>query len=81
MARPSGGKCPICGKAAQPLYRPFCTRRCADLDLARWLNGAYSAPVVELDEGDLDELERFVEGGDADADEPDESSGDRDQVF
>jgi hypothetical protein len=64
--------------ASQPRYRPFCSRHCADLDLARWLNGSYAVPVVELDESDLDELERFVEGGDADADDADELPGDRD---
>ena len=36
--------CPICDKAASPRYRPFCSRRCADIDLARWLNGSYAVP-------------------------------------
>lgn len=36
--------CPICQKAPTPAYRPFCSRRCADIDLARWLNGAYAVP-------------------------------------
>ncbi|KZY27585.1 MULTISPECIES: DNA gyrase inhibitor YacG [unclassified Sulfitobacter] len=39
--------CPICHKPAQKAYRPFCSRRCADLDLARWLNGAYSTPSTD----------------------------------
>ncbi|MFP4275454.1 MAG: DNA gyrase inhibitor YacG [Paracoccaceae bacterium] len=34
--------CPICKKPAAPRYRPFCSRRCADLDLARWLDGSYA---------------------------------------
>lgn len=38
------GKCPICGRPSVPDYRPFCSRRCADVDLARWLNGAYVIP-------------------------------------
>lgn len=38
-----------------PKYRPFCSRRCADLDLGRWMNGAYRVPLVETDE-DLDDL-------------------------
>jgi hypothetical protein len=29
-------------------YRPFCSRRCADVDLARWLNGSYAIPVEEV---------------------------------
>ncbi len=40
-------KCPICGRPAEPAYRPFCSRRCADVDLSRWLTGAYRAPAVE----------------------------------
>lgn len=43
-------KCPICGKPAQPEYRPFCSRRCADVDLQRWLTGRYAVPAQE-DEG------------------------------
>ena len=74
--RNAGGKCPICKAPGVQRYRPFCSKRCADLDLARWLNGNYAVPVVELDENDLDELERFVEGGEAPPDETDESSGD-----
>jgi uncharacterized protein len=41
------GKCPICGRPSAPDYRPFCSRRCADLDLARWLSGAYAIPHRE----------------------------------
>lgn len=36
--------CPRCGKPAEPRYRPFCSRRCADVDLARWLRGDYLVP-------------------------------------
>lgn len=39
--------CPICGKGAEQGWRPFCSRRCADLDLGRWLTGAYAIPVEE----------------------------------
>jgi endogenous inhibitor of DNA gyrase (YacG/DUF329 family) len=46
--------CPICGKPADPRARPFCSRRCADVDLHRWLSGAYAVPAVEADD-DLDE--------------------------
>lgn len=56
-----GGKCPICSAPGEKKYRPFCSRRCADLDLAKWLNGNYSVPVLEIDEGDLEELEAMVE--------------------
>jgi len=36
------GSCPNCGKETQHAYRPFCSRRCADVDLARWLGGGYA---------------------------------------
>lgn len=36
--------CPICGKPATPDYRPFCSRRCADVDLGRWLTESYRIP-------------------------------------
>ena len=45
-------KCPICGRPAEPDYRPFCSRRCADLDLQKWLSGAYAVPAVEEDQPD-----------------------------
>lgn len=40
-------KCPICGKPSLPLYRPFCSKRCADVDLNRWLSGVYTVPTDE----------------------------------
>jgi len=36
--------CPICQKTADEKYRPFCSRRCADVDLGRWLTGGYAVP-------------------------------------
>ena len=36
--------CPVCGKPAEPRFRPFCSRRCADVDLGRWLTGQYRIP-------------------------------------
>ncbi len=43
-------KCPICGKPALKEYRPFCSKRCADVDLQRWFTGSYAIPLSE-DEG------------------------------
>lgn len=43
--------CPICTRPAEPRYRPFCSRRCADTDLQRWLTGAYAIPA-ESEEDD-----------------------------
>ncbi len=42
-----GSKCPMCGKRATLEMRPFCSKRCADLDLGRWLNGDYRMPTDE----------------------------------
>ena len=43
--------CPICRKAEPAAdYTPFCSRRCADVDLGRWFGGVYAVPVVEDDE-------------------------------
>lgn len=39
--------CPICAEETQKDYRPFCSRRCADIDLAKWLNGAYATPSTD----------------------------------
>ncbi len=36
--------CPICKDETTAKYRPFCSRRCADIDLAKWFNGTYAAP-------------------------------------
>jgi endogenous inhibitor of DNA gyrase (YacG/DUF329 family) len=45
-------RCPICRQATVPGYRPFCSKRCADVDLARWLGGVY---VVAGGSDDADE--------------------------
>ncbi|MDB5476463.1 MAG: gyrase inhibitor YacG [Phenylobacterium sp.] len=47
----SEAKCPICGKPADAATKPFCSKRCADVDLQRWLSGRYAIPAVEADEG------------------------------
>jgi len=36
--------CPICLKETDPKYHPFCSKRCADIDLGRWLKGSYVIP-------------------------------------
>jgi endogenous inhibitor of DNA gyrase (YacG/DUF329 family) len=42
--------CPICGKPSLDQFRPFCSRRCGDIDLHRWLSGTYAIPVRETDD-------------------------------
>lgn len=44
--------CPMCNKDPVTKYRPFCSNRCADLDLGKWLTGAYVIPATETDEED-----------------------------
>ena len=46
MSKKTSG-CPICGKPSDPKLRPFCSRRCADVDLGRWLNEVYTVPGDE----------------------------------
>lgn len=60
--------CPICGKATDQDIRPFCSKRCADLDLARWFNGSYAVPSQEMDDiADLEEaLDKAQQDGHSD---------------
>ena len=54
-------KCPTCGEAPAPRHRPFCSQRCAQTDLGRWLSGQYAVPATEEpDSGDLEELESAI---------------------
>jgi endogenous inhibitor of DNA gyrase (YacG/DUF329 family) len=50
--------CPICGKPRVQRFRPFCSKRCADVDLNRWLSGSYAVPAEQDDERPDDEGER-----------------------
>jgi endogenous inhibitor of DNA gyrase (YacG/DUF329 family) len=46
-------KCPICKKPATPEHKPFCSKRCADIDLGRWLTESYALPAkAEIAEDD-----------------------------
>jgi endogenous inhibitor of DNA gyrase (YacG/DUF329 family) len=42
--------CPICGKPSKQEFHPFCSARCADVDLNRWLSGAYRIPAEPVEE-------------------------------
>lgn len=44
--------CPICKRPSTPDYRPFCSRRCADIDLGRWMTGAYAIPGEDAEDSD-----------------------------
>ena len=49
-------RCAICGKPAVAPHNPFCSARCADIDLGRWLNESYriatEEPPAESSEGE-----------------------------
>ena len=45
-------RCPICGKPVSERHRPFCSQRCATIDLARWITGAYRVPEKEGEEAE-----------------------------
>jgi endogenous inhibitor of DNA gyrase (YacG/DUF329 family) len=48
--QPKAKPCPTCGKPAVEKFRPFCSSRCRDVDLNRWLTGTYAIPAVDDDE-------------------------------
>ena len=49
--------CPLCQRPAEILYRPFCSPRCAQLDLGKWLTGDYAIPAYEaMDDNDVETL-------------------------
>ncbi len=59
-------RCPLCGKPAAAPHRPFCSRRCAELDLGRWLDGRYRIPTTEEGPGEArDEDAGATPDGDA----------------
>jgi len=50
-AKPGKAKaCPICGKPASEASRPFCSERCRQVDLNRWLSNSYAIPAKEDDD-------------------------------
>jgi endogenous inhibitor of DNA gyrase (YacG/DUF329 family) len=48
----SSACCPICGNARDEAFKPFCSKRCADIDLNRWLSGVYAVPVTDDEDED-----------------------------
>lgn len=52
-----GGRCPVCSAPTETAFRPFCSSRCADVDLSRWLRGAYAIPGrADVDEDGEDTI-------------------------
>jgi uncharacterized protein len=70
----SRGTCPICGGPSDIDYRPFCSRRCADVDLSRWLRGAYVFPGPAAESGDRGDKEDAA-ASDTGGETEDETSG------
>ncbi|MCF6443980.1 DNA gyrase inhibitor YacG [Nereida sp. MMG025] len=60
--------CPMCENEMDEKYRPFCSKRCADLDLAKWLNGSYAVPSQDPD--DFEDLSEALEKAQDKDDEP-----------
>ncbi|GEP00678.1 DNA gyrase inhibitor YacG [Methylobacterium haplocladii] len=50
--RKASAPCPICRKPAQEAFAPFCSQRCADVDLGRWLGERYVIPGPEAEPGE-----------------------------
>ena len=44
--------CAICGKPVDPAFKPFCSSRCGDIDLNRWLSGVYAIPAKDEEDED-----------------------------
>jgi len=61
-------KCPICNKPVHEQHRPFCSKRCADVDLGHWLKGSY---VIESQqEPDEEDIVKAIETGNFKGDLP-----------
>jgi len=57
--------CPLCHKATDEKFKPFCSKRCADVDLHRWFSGGYAIPSEEMpEEEELEQLLNILDGKD-----------------
>ena len=55
-------RCPICHKIyTDNQYAPFCSKRCADVDLGRWFSESYSVPSEDLDDTEIAQLQEALE--------------------
>ena len=66
--------CPTCGASAIHETRPFCSRRCADIDLGRWFQGAYAIPAVDAADDSIIDAE-LAASGKLPVPDPDEGHG------
>ena len=58
-------RCPVCGKPRAAQFKSFCSKRCAEVDLSRWLKGGYAIPGRQTDEGEGAPAPDAPEGPDA----------------
>ena len=58
-------KCAICSRPVQERYKPFCSQRCANIDLGRWLNEAYRIPAKLEVDNDEDVPDQAPKGQDS----------------
>lgn len=58
--------CPICKRPVDAKTKPFCSKRCADIDLGRWMTGSYAIPSADPEDADalIDALEARTDEGD-----------------
>lgn len=56
----NNNECPICNKAMVDKYKPFCSKRCADIDLGRWFKESYviAGEKTSLGSSDEDEFDQ-----------------------
>ncbi len=80
VPRVKGRRCPICEKPALQKFRPFCSARCADVDLGAWLGERYRVPANEPPDADeIEELAQALgEGEDEDGGEGGDDDNDGD---
>ena len=64
-----GPRCAVCGKPRHEKYKPFCSKRCAEIDLGRWLKGSYAIPARDEDEGEGATIPEGTPGQGPDADD------------
>lgn len=55
--------CPICGKPADPAFKPFCSRGCKDRDLLQWLGEGYRLPGTGIDPEDIEGAQSGLDSG------------------
>jgi uncharacterized protein len=53
--QPQPPRCVACGRLQDARFRPFCSKRCADIDLGRWLKGTYVIASDEPPDRETDE--------------------------